>query len=404
MNPKYIISMIPYALPQNWILYDGPAVMNALATAKAAILSLQTVPFRRSWVERLQRIELKREVAGTSRIEGAEFTERELDAAMKETPEQLVTRSQRQAHAAMQTYNWLGAIPHDAPINDELILHMHRLIITGADEDHCPPGKLRLNDENVYFGSPRHRGTPGGDECLAAFTDFTRAIQHEFQAHDPILRALAAHYHLAAMHPFLDGNGRTARALEALMLQRAGLRNTTFIAMSNYYYDEKVEYLRTLAETRQKGHDLTSFMLFSLKGVAIQGQRLLSEIQREISKELFRNLVHDLFGRLKTPRKRVIAERQQKILMILLDNELDLMKLVEQTASTYSPLKNPVKALIRDLNDLIVLGAVSARKEKDPGQWAVGVNLQWPTTITETEFFKKLRELPRAKTNAFVEV
>jgi hypothetical protein len=84
---------------------DGtPSITNALAEAKASVLSLKTVPYQRRWVEALQQIELKREVAGTSRIEGAEFTERELEAAMRETPEQLLTRSQRQAHAAVQTY------------------------------------------------------------------------------------------------------------------------------------------------------------------------------------------------------------------------------------------------------------------------------------------------------------
>ena len=62
--------------------------------------------------------------------------------------------------------------------------------------------------------------------------------------------ALALHYHFAAMHPFLDGNGRSARALEALMLQRTGLRDTLFIAISNYYYEEKAEYLSALAEVR----------------------------------------------------------------------------------------------------------------------------------------------------------
>ena len=57
------------------------------------------------------------------------------------------------------------------------------------------------------------------------------------------------------MHPFLDGNGRTARALEALMLQRAGLRDTAFVAMSNDYYEEKQGFLSILAEVRQKRHD-----------------------------------------------------------------------------------------------------------------------------------------------------
>ncbi len=87
--------MIHYEFPRDWVIYDALRIANALAEAKAAVLSLKTIPYQRRWVEALQQIELKREVAGTSRIEGAEFTERELDAAIKETPEQLHTRSQR---------------------------------------------------------------------------------------------------------------------------------------------------------------------------------------------------------------------------------------------------------------------------------------------------------------------
>ncbi|MPY72582.1 MAG: hypothetical protein GEU92_21360, partial [Alphaproteobacteria bacterium] len=46
------------------------------------MLALTQIPYQRSWAEQLQQDQLKREVAGTSRIEGAEFTERELDAAI----------------------------------------------------------------------------------------------------------------------------------------------------------------------------------------------------------------------------------------------------------------------------------------------------------------------------------
>ncbi|MEK6664999.1 MAG: Fic family protein [candidate division NC10 bacterium] len=394
--------MIRYETPGNWIRYDGPALTNALAEAKSVVLSLKTVPYQRRWVERLQQMELKREVAGTSRIEGAEFTERELDAAMRETPEQLVTRSQRQAHAAVKTYRWISKLPHDRPVTVELICAIHRQIVSGADDDHCPPGQLRERDQNVNFGSPRHRGAEGGQECERAFADFAKAIQHEYRDHDPIVQALAAHYHLAAMHPFLDGNGRTARALEALMLQRAGLRDTAFIAMSNYYYDEKSAYLATLAEVRQKDHDLTSFLQFALKGVALQSQRLLTEIQHEISKELFRNLMVDLFTRLKTPRKRVIAERQLEILRILLEVEwMDWQQLIRQTSGIYASLKTPLKAIVRDVNNLSSLNAIRVEKLEEGG-YRLRVRLEWPTEITETDFFRKARELPKAKTLSFL--
>jgi len=84
---------IPYQAPRQWVLFDSTAIQVELLGAKAAMLALTQIPYQRSWAEELQQIQLKREVAGTSRIEGAEFTERELDAAMKETPQQLETRS-----------------------------------------------------------------------------------------------------------------------------------------------------------------------------------------------------------------------------------------------------------------------------------------------------------------------
>src|SRR5258705_392648 len=134
--------MIKYDLPTDWISYDPSAVMPYLTEAKAAVLSLTTIPYQKSWAEKLQNIQLKREVAGTSRIEGADFTEGELEAALKDSSEQFFTRSQRQARAAKNTYLWIAALPDDYPINAELIFETHRRIVTGADDDHCPPGQI----------------------------------------------------------------------------------------------------------------------------------------------------------------------------------------------------------------------------------------------------------------------
>lgn len=129
------------------------------------------------------------------------------------------------------------------------------------------------------------------------------------------------------MHPFLDGNGCTARAMEAFFLQRCGLRDTLFIAMSNYY-EEKNPYLQALADVRANGHDLTPFLSFGLKGIELQCRRLFDEIRVNVSRALYRNLMFDLFNRLKSARKRVIAERQIKILTLLLDRTMTFGELV----------------------------------------------------------------------------
>lgn len=216
-------------------------------------------------------------------------------------------------------------LPPDDPLDATFILEIHGHIVTGADDDHCVPGKLRERNRYVMFGTPQHRGVEGGTECRAAFE-------------------------------------RLASALGAVLLGRAGLRDTSFIAMSNYYYEQKAEYLETLARVRATDHDLTPFLKFGLKGVKLQSQRLLELIQKEISKGLFRNLMYELYHRLKTQKRRVIAERQIGLLNVLLSREwVELDELVDASAA-----------------------------------------LKWPTQFTETEIFAKFKRLPKAKTHSFL--
>lgn len=393
--------MIKYQVPDKWIKYDRLAIVDELTNAKAAVISLKTIPYQRVWADKLQQVQLKREVAGTSRIEGADFTDKELEIALQEAPEELLTRSQRQAHAAVQTYRWIAGLPDDYPIDDALIREVHRRIVTGADDDHCEPGRIRQRDQNVSFGLPPHRGAEGGEECERAFAGLSHAILHEFRGHDLLIQALAMHYHFGAMHPFLDGNGRTARALETLALQRAGLRDALFIAMSNYYYDEKTAYLRALSEVRAAGHDLTAFLKFGLRGVALQCRRLLGEIRNNVSKALFRNMMYDLFNRLESPRKRVMAKRQIEILNTLLEADVLLWReLSKRTPGLYKSLRDPARAVIRDLNSLIELGAI--RWEHDSNQQIrFRINLDWPAQITESHFFEVIRRLPKVKPLSF---
>ncbi|MEE9165166.1 MAG: Fic family protein, partial [Nitrospinota bacterium] len=216
----------------------------------------------------------------------------------------------------------------------------------------------------------------------------------------PLIQALVAHYHLAAMHPFLDGNGRTARAIEALFLQRTGLKDTLFIAMSNYYYEEKNDYLKFLSQVRLENGDLTSFLKFGLRGITLQCNRLFDEIKKNVSKALFRNMMYSLFRRLQTKRRRVLADRQLEVLKILLDRDHSLEELTNKTKFIYRPLNNPFKALIRDISSLMDLNAVKVWKEKE--KFFIAVRLEWPTEITETKFFETIKQLPKSKSHSFL--
>lgn len=394
--------IVKYREPRDWIRYDREAVQAALLEAKAAMLALTQIPYQRSWADDLQKMQLKREVAGTSRIEGAEFTEKELDAALSESPQQLETRSQRQAAAAVATYRWIGGIPAEKPFDQSLILEIHRRLVTGCDDDHCPPGELRGRDHNVTFGAPRHRGVEGGEPCVRALSKLVEAARTEYRRHDPLIQALAIHYHFAAMHPFLDGNGRTARAIEALMLQRLGLRDTLFIAMSNFYYEEKSAYLQSLSDARSGDHDLTPFLNFGLKGIQIQCSRLFKEIRQQVARALFKNTATDLYGRLKSPRKRVISRRHLQLINLLLDVEqIKLPTLVDRTGHSYASVKNPMKALIRDLLYLQELEAIHIARSDATEEVNIRINMDWPMQITETEFFRRMKQQPKARLGGF---
>ena len=398
---------IQYERPNHWLKYDPTAIHDELLTAKAFILALQAIPFQRRWVKSIQDIQLKMEVGGSSKIEGADFAGNELENAIKaETPEQLVTRSQKQANAAARTYKWIASIPDDQPISVDLITEIHKLIVTDCDDDHCEPGVLRHGDDQVVFGVPRHRGARAGDECRDALERLTYELLTAFQDHDPLIQALALHYHFAAMHPFSDGNGRTARVLEALALQRAGLKDSLFIAMSNYYYDEKSTYLTALAEVRALDHDLTPFLKFGLKGIAVQTRRLTTLVRNAVSKELFRSLMSDLFGRLENTRKRVIVKRQLMVLNRLLDRdgEVEWLQLVEEVTPYYASRKNAMFAIVRDVNRLSALGAITVRSERPQEKrprFFIAADLNWPSRITDTDFFAALERLPKSKTSMF---
>ncbi len=351
-------------------------------------------------------MQLKREIAGTSRIEGADFTDRELEAAMKLTTEQLLTRSQRQAHAAMKAYKWIAGLPKDRPVNCALIKEVHSIIIGDSDADNCPPGVIRKKGENVLFGLPPHRGCEGGEECEEAFASLGRLVQTEFREHDLLIQALVLHFHFAVMHPFLDGNGRTARAVEALMLQRSGLTDHLFIAMSNYYYDDKTGYLSALSSVSPPDYDLTRFLTFGLVGIKIQCERLFQEIRWHVSKSIYINTMHELLGRLQSPRKAVIARRHIQILNLLLQkDELPLGELFSLTDYLYKPLKAGGKARVRDLIHLLTVGAVAMRGEKKENGQVVNfmsANLDWPKEITQTGFMEKCKQLPKANAYSFL--
>jgi len=387
--------IIRYRIPRQWAGYNAAAIMDLLVAAKTAAGVLHRLPYLNRWIEQIHEEQLRLEAAGTSRIEGAEFTRREQEEAL--APEAAaradLTHSQRQLRAAATTYRWLSSQPADRPVTAGLILETHRRIVSGCDDDHCEPGALRPAGWNVTFGTPRFRGVEGGADCRSAFDGLCDAIRGELRRHDGIIQALAVHYHIGAMHPFGDGNGRTTRAVEAFMLRRAGVSSLVMVSLSNYYYEHKDEYLAALAASRQAEHDLTPFLRFALPAITERCNAAAATIVDHHKRELFRQFSRSLFSKLRSPRRRVLAERQLRIIDLLLEYDtISVTKLMDRTEQHYQNLRHPQRAQIRDIINLSDLRAIDI---VDHGI-GISVNLDWPQQFAESELLARYETMPAA--------
>ena len=385
--------MSRYTIPRHWLRYDASALFNLLVEAKAAAALLRQLPYLHQWIEQAHEEQLRLEAEGTSRIEGAEFTPHEQEEALAADPltHPKLTHSQRQLRCADATYRWLHRQPADRPVTSAFIKEIHGRIVTGCDDNHCAPGSLRPDDWNVTFGSPIFRGAEGGSECQSAFEGLCAAIASEFRRHDPIIQGVATHYHIGAIHPFGDGNGRTARALEAFMLQSAGVNDVIMVSLSNYYYEHKDDYLLSLNQSHQNGHDITSFLSFALKAIIDRCNAVSGEIAKHHRRILFREFAGSMFGQLHSPRRRALGTRQLNILEMMLDDTTIQMRSI---LPLYQALKHPDRAVVRDLVALLELGAIIWDKSDAQSQFKL--NWDWPQQFSESELIARYEDLPTA--------
>ena len=81
---------------------------------------------------------------------------------------------------------------------------------------------------------------------------------------------------------------------------------------------------------------------------------------------------------------------------------MGLGDLTTATRPLYGELKNPARALVRDLLQLEHLTAVALRHDDKTDHWWVDLRLKWPTEITQTDFFERVRNFPKAKTSSLL--
>jgi Fic family protein len=86
---------------------------------------------------------------------------------------------------------------------------------------------------------------------------------------DPVIMAGVAHYEFVRIHPFVDGNGRTARVIAALILRIRGFDTKQFFCLDDYYDMDRSEYYQALKTVDPQKRDLTRWLEYFVEGLAV---------------------------------------------------------------------------------------------------------------------------------------
>jgi Fic family protein len=125
------------------------------------------------------------------------------------------------------------------------------------------------------------------EALMANLMDFI----HTDDGLDPLLRMAIAHHQFESIHPFYDGNGRTGRILNLLMLQRDGLLDLPVLYLSRYITTTKADYYRLLQTVREENR-WNEWCLYLLHGVALTSRSAVRLVKS--LRELMLQTKHDL--------------------------------------------------------------------------------------------------------------
>jgi Fic family protein len=241
---------------------------------------LEAAKLSAEWIAGMQQRALVMEAHHTTHIEGTHLTLDQSEQLLAGKKPRGVTADDakevvnyRQAFDLVADYLGSGD-----PITEGLVREIHKRLVRGVRGNAAAPGEYRrvqnyvansVTKEIIYTPPPPPQVPP----LMAEFVFWLNAEQ---EVH-PILVAGVAQYQLVHIHPFLDGNGRTARLLSMLCLYRKGYDFKRLFTLSEYYDRDRSSYYRAIQSVRGPELDLTEWLEYFTNGLRSQ----LAEVQQK---------------------------------------------------------------------------------------------------------------------------
>lgn len=291
---------------------------------------------------------LMEEAISSSQMEGAATTRRVAKDMLRRhaTPRD---RSQQMIVNNYQTIRFI--VEHkQEPLTMEMLLHIHHLMTDRTMERPEDAGQFRKNDDvvvenaithDIVHRPPSYRDIPQFVDDLCSFFN---ASQPPTFIH-PIIRGIVIHFMLAYMHPFVDGNGRTSRALFYWYMLREGYWLTEYLSISRIIYRSKNSYEKAFLCSEADGMDIGYFIAYHLRVLGLAFRDLQSYLQRKIEEREAAAAYLSIPG---------LNERQAEMIKMYADNPGE-MYTVREFQARFQVTPTTVKS---DLEQLMKMGIV----------------------------------------------
>ena len=227
---------------------------------------------------------LMEEAIYSSQMEGAATTRKVAKEMLRKkmTPRD---KSQQMIHNNYQTIQFI--VGHkDEPLSEELFLQIHRLMTEKTMQNPDDAGRFRNNNDVVVENGITHETvhTPPSYTEIPQFVDDLCEFFNERNSKQfihPIIRGIIIHFMISYVHPFSDGNGRTARAMFYWYMLRQGYWLTEYLSISRVIAKSKKSYEKAFLYTEADDMDLGYFVSYNLRVLEQSFKQLQDYIKRK---------------------------------------------------------------------------------------------------------------------------
>jgi Fic family protein len=272
-NPKYTIT---------------PKINKALVEIERVRGFLDAIKLKDDWLADLQKRALILESHHSTHIEGTALSFKQAKDILEGKKVKGVNRDDEK-----ELLNYKNAMDFISKylgkkdsVSEGIIRELHKILVKGVRGEKADPGNYRKIQNYVVNSRTREviytpPGPLGVPHLMQEFVEWINKAEDV----SPILVAGIAQFQFVHIHPFIDGNGRTARLLSTLILYKTGYDFKRLFTISEYYDKDRPLYYQAIQTVRNNNMDMTAWLSYFVEGLRSQMEEINEKGKKIIGSE-----------------------------------------------------------------------------------------------------------------------